>query len=47
MHRSGTSVVASVLQRLGVFLGAPAALLDPLPENPRGYWEHRGIKDLN
>jgi hypothetical protein len=40
-------VVASVLQRLGVFLGAPAALLDPLPENPRGYWEHRGIKDLN
>jgi hypothetical protein len=47
MHRSGTSVVASLLEGLGVHLGAPDDLLRPLPENPRGYWEHRGLKDVN
>jgi hypothetical protein len=47
MHRSGTSVVASLLEGLGVHLGAADDLLRPLPENPRGYWEHRAIKDVN
>jgi hypothetical protein len=47
MHRSGTSVVASLLERLGVRLGGPGDFLRPLPENPRGYWEHRGLKDVN
>jgi hypothetical protein len=47
MHRSGTSVVASLLEGLGVHLGGADALLRPLPENPRGYWEHGALKDVN
>ncbi len=47
MHRSGTSVVAAMLERFGIYLGAPHLWLTPLPENPLGYWEHRGIKALN
>lgn len=47
MHRSGTSVMTSLLERLGVYLGDAGDFLDPLPENARGYWEHRGFKDLN
>lgn len=47
MHRSGTSVVAALLERMGVFFGDPAQHLPPLRENPRGFWEHAGIRDIN
>jgi glycosyltransferase involved in cell wall biosynthesis len=45
MHRSGTSLVASLLSKLGVEVG-----LDLLPEdrhNPRGYYEDLAFLDLN
>jgi hypothetical protein len=45
MHRSGTSAVARGLQALGVNLGND--FLDAQPENPTGYWEDRGIVELN
>ena len=45
MHRSGTSVVARGLQALSVYLGDD--FLDKQPENPTGYWEDKGIVDLN
>jgi hypothetical protein len=45
MHRSGTSAVARGLQALGVYLGND--FLDAQPENPTGYWEDRGIVELN
>jgi hypothetical protein len=45
MHRSGTSAVARGLQALGVYLGDD--FLDAQPENPTGYWEDRGIVELN
>lgn len=45
MHRSGTSAVARGLAALGVYLGDN--FLDAQPENPTGYWEDRGIVDLN
>jgi hypothetical protein len=45
MHRSGTSAVARALQSLGVYLGND--FLDAQPENPTGYWEDKGIVDLN
>lgn len=45
MHRSGTSAVARALAALGVDLGNN--FLDAQPENPTGYWEDRGIVDLN
>lgn len=45
MHRSGTSAVARGLAALGVDLGND--FLDAQPENPTGYWEDRGIVELN
>ena len=45
MHRSGTSAVARGLAALGVYLGDN--FLDAQPENPTGYWEDRGLVDLN
>ena len=48
MHRSGTSVTARVLSQLGVDLGPEETLLEADAEdNPRGYWEQRGILALN
>ncbi|BBK43975.1 sulfotransferase family protein [Allostella vacuolata] len=46
MHRSGTSLLASLLQALGVDLG-PDLLLDRVPDNEAGYWEHRGIAEAH
>ena len=39
MHRSGTSLVASLLQRAGVDIGSD--LVEPNAGNPRGYFEDR------
>src|SRR5688572_17455910 len=48
MHRSGTSVVARLLNLLGVDLGPADRLMPPHPEdNPRGYWEHLPILAIN
>jgi hypothetical protein len=45
MHRSGTSAVARGLKALSVYLGSN--FLDAQPENPTGYWEDKGIVELN
>ena len=45
MHRSGTSVLTRGLQGLGVHLGDD--FVDTQPDNPTGYWENKGIVDLN
>lgn len=45
MHRSGTSTIARALVALGVYLGSD--FLEAQPENPRGYWEDKGIVGLN
>ena len=45
MHRSGTSAVARGLKALSVYLGRN--FLDAQPENPTGYWEDKGIVELN
>lgn len=37
MHRSGTSLVASIMSSMGVFLGSN--LIGPGPDNLRGYFE--------
>jgi GT2 family glycosyltransferase len=47
MHRSGTSVVARLMNLLGIDLGAEEHLLVPQPDNPKGFWEYRPILDLN
>lgn len=45
MHRSGTSAVTGVLQRVGVELGSE--LFPPAPENPKGFFEHSKIVSLH
>ncbi len=47
MHRSGTSLIARLLNLLGVDLGNSDDLLGPAPDNPKGFWEHQEIKALN
>jgi hypothetical protein len=45
MHRSGTSAFARGMAALGVYLGDN--FLDAQEDNPTGYWEDKGIFDLN
>jgi hypothetical protein len=45
MHRSGTSIVARSLQCFGVELGQQAEWF--MPDNPKGFWEHRGVLAIN
>ncbi len=45
MHRSGTSAAAGVFSRLGVDLGSD--LMDAADDNPKGFYEHRGIVALH
>src|ERR1700722_9316263 len=45
MHRSGTSALTGVLHHLGVALGE--RLMPTSPDNPRGYWEHNDIVDVD
>jgi GT2 family glycosyltransferase len=46
MHRSGTSMVMSILKELGVCLGPDEDLLAPLPDNPAGFWENFSFVEL-
>ena len=41
MHRSGTSAMSGLLHILGVDLGPK--LMQPAPDNPKGFWEHDEI----
>jgi glycosyltransferase involved in cell wall biosynthesis len=47
MHRSGTSMVATLLRAGGVDVGDDADLVAPAADNPRGFVEHRLVTDLN
>lgn len=45
MHRSGTSAISRGLASLGIHVGTD--LFGAHPENPTGYWEDKGIVDIN
>ena len=45
MHRSGTSAVTGVLQMLDVYLGSD--LMPPQSDNPKGFYEHNTISEMN
>jgi hypothetical protein len=47
MHRSGTSVLARLLNLLGVYLGPDEHLMQPGSDNPKGFWEHKEIQKLD
>ena len=47
MHRSGTSAITSLLEPIGVHLGAVDELRDDAAGDPHGYWEHRALKAVS
>lgn len=47
MHRSGTSLIARLLQAHGLYLGDDADLLPAAADNPDGFWEHRRFIELD
>ncbi len=47
MHRSGTSMVARLLNLCGLYLGSEESLLKPAKDNPDGYWESAEIVKIN
>jgi hypothetical protein len=47
MHRSGTSVVAQLINALGIYAGEPHDLAPPDMFNPTGFWEHRKAVQLD
>lgn len=47
MHRSGTSLITGVLKVLGAYLGPETHLMKPNADNPKGFWEHQLITNLN
>jgi hypothetical protein len=47
MHRSGTSMVARLLNLCGLDLGPDRDLLPPQRDNPEGFWENRHFVRLN
>ncbi len=47
MHRSGTSMLAHMLQLCGLNLGSPDELVPATADNPNGHWEHKEFHQLN
>ena len=47
MHRSGTSMIAQVLNQSGLYLGPPERLLKADATNPLGHFEHRGFLEID
>jgi hypothetical protein len=47
MHRSGTSLVARLLNQCGLYLGREEDILPPNPTNPEGHWEHERLVEIN
>jgi hypothetical protein len=46
MHRSGTSLAAEIVHRWGAYIDT-SQLIESNDGNPRGYWEHRPMVQLN
>jgi glycosyltransferase involved in cell wall biosynthesis len=47
MHRSGTSLVSKIVNLLGYQLGPEEHLMVPNESNPKGFWEHQLLTNLN
>ena len=47
MHRSGTSLVANLLEKAGIFLGESDDLLPPNFDNRYGFYEHKDFLKIN
>ncbi|MCK4577866.1 MAG: sulfotransferase [Candidatus Marinimicrobia bacterium] len=47
MHRTGTSLVARILNLCGLYLGPAGQLLPPGEGNPQGFWENDVMDRIN
>ncbi|MBW3550708.1 MAG: sulfotransferase [Proteobacteria bacterium] len=47
MHRSGTSVLARLLNLMGAYFGPEGISTGAMDENPKGFWERRDVRKLN
>jgi glycosyltransferase involved in cell wall biosynthesis len=47
MHRSGTSIVARLLNMMGAYFAPDDVVMEPSEANPKGYWEREDIRILN
>ncbi len=47
MHRSGTSMIARLLNLSGVYLGPESDLISPAADNPEGFWENKNFLDID
>jgi hypothetical protein len=47
MHRSGTSVLARLLNMMGVYFGPEGMSTGANSENPKGFWERKDVRALN
>jgi hypothetical protein len=47
MHRSGTSIVARILNLLGCHFGPESLAVGGNDENPKGFWERLDVVELN
>ena len=46
-HRSGTSMVAGILEHLGYHVGYDEELIGKGEENPKGFFERKDFRDIN
>ena len=47
MHRSGTSVLARLLNLMGAYFGPEGSSTGANEENHKGFWERRDVRNLN
>ncbi|MBA3544539.1 MAG: glycosyltransferase, partial [Chthoniobacterales bacterium] len=47
MHRSGTSMVARILNMMGAYFAPEGVSNGANIENPKGFWERRDVRSLN
>lgn len=40
-------MITRAINLLGVYLGQPRDLLSPAQSNPEGFWEHKGVVEIN
>lgn len=47
MHRSGTSMLARMLNLMGAYFGTEGVSTGANRENPKGFWERRDVRNIN
>ncbi|MFQ3245849.1 MAG: hypothetical protein ACI9SP_002497 [Arenicella sp.] len=47
MHRSGTSMLARLINMMGVYFGEDGDAIGTNDENPKGFWERQDVRKLN